>query len=304
MSGRNIPSKSEVGSYLKDTNWGGWGDKSSAGAINLITREKRLEAITLVRNGRSVSLSRPLPVTPAGDNPRPAQHYMHKEERPFNGGAAMDYYGVFYHGTATTHIDALCHVWNKDGMWEGKTHDDVIKFGGANFGTVDEWKEGILTRGILLDVPKHRRKPYVTLEEPVHGWELEDIAKEQGIEIRPGDAVFVYSGRDKYASDNDGRWGTPEGRPGLHASCLPFVKNNDISILGWDMMDASPNEYDVPWSVHGVIFAYGVALVDNSLLEPLADVCLEEKRYEFMLTINPLYVEGGTGSPANPIAVF
>ena len=304
MSGRNIPSKSEVDSYLKDTNWGRLGYKSSAGAINLITREKRLEAISLVRNGRAVSLSRPLPVTPAGDNPSPAQPYMHKEERPFNGGAAMDYYGVFYHGTATTHIDALCHVWNEDGMWEGKTHDEVIKFGGANFGTVDEWKEGILTRGVLLDVPKHRRKPYVTLDEPVHGWELEDIAKEQGVEIRPGDAVFVYSGRDIYASDNGGRWGTPEGRPGLHASCLPFVKNNDISILGWDMMDASPNEYEVPWTVHGVIFAYGVALVDNAFLEPLSEACAEEESYEFMLTINPLYVQGGTGSPANPIAVF
>ena len=216
----------------------------------------------------------------------------------------MDYYGVFYHGTATTHIDALCHVWNEDGMWEGKTHDEVIKFGGANFGTVDEWKEGILTRGVLLDVPKHRRKPYVTLDEPVHGWELEDIAKEQGVEIRPGDAVFVYSGRDIYASDNGGRWGTPEGRPGLHASCLPFVKNNDISILGWDMMDASPKEYKVPWTVHGVIFAYGVALVDNAFLEPLSEACAEEESYEFMLTINPLYVQGGTGSPANPIAVF
>ena len=304
MSGRNIPSKSEVDSYLKDTNWGRWGDKSSAGAINLITREKRLEAISLVRNGRAVSLSRPLPVTPAGDNPRPAQHYMHKEERPFNGGAAMDYYGVFYHGTATTHIDALCHVWNEDGMWEGKTHDEVIKFGGANFGTVDEWKEGILTRGVLLDVPKHRRKPYVTLDEPVHGWELEDIAKEQGVEIRPGDAVFVYSRRDISASANDGRWGTPDGRPGLHASCLPFVKNNDILILGWAMMDASPNESAVPWTEHGVIFAYGVALVDNAFLEPLSEACAEEESYEFMLTINPLYVQGGTGSPANPIAIF
>ncbi len=304
MSDRNIPSKSEVDSYLKDTNWSRWGDKSSAGAINLITSEKRLEAISLVKTGRVVSLSRPLPVTPAGDNPRPAQHYMHKEERPFNGGAAMDYYGVFYHGTATTHIDALCHVWNEDGMWEGKTPDEVIKYGGANFGTVDEWKEGILTRGVLLDVPKHRRKPYVTLAEPVHGWELEDVAEEQGTEIKPGDAVFVYSGRDKYAADNEGRWNTPQGRPGLHASCLPFVKTNDISILGWDMMDSSPNEYQVPWTVHGVIFAYGVALVDNAYLEPLSKVCAEEESYEFMLTINPLYVEGGTGSPANPIAVF
>ena len=70
------------------------------------------------------------------------------------------------------------------------------------------------------------------------------------------------------------------------------------------MMDSSPNEYDLPWSVHGVIFAYGVALVDNALLEPLASVCAQEKRYEFMLSLNPLYVEGGTGSPANPIAIF
>jgi hypothetical protein len=72
----------------------------------------------------------------------------------------------------------------------------------------------------------------------------------------------------------------------------------------WDMMDAAPNEYNVPWTVHGAIFAYGVALVDNALLEPLAAVCAEEGRYEFMFTINPLVVIGGTGSPANPIAVF
>ncbi len=304
MAGRNIPSKSEVDSYLEDTNWGRWGNKVSAGAMNLITNEKRLEAVSLATIGRTVSLSRPLPVTPAADNPRPAQHYMHKEERPFEGGAAMDYYGVFYHGTATTHIDALCHVWDKNGMWEGKTPDDVIKFGGANFGTVAEWKDGILTRGILLDVPKHRNKPYVTLSEPVHGWELEDIAKEQNTEIKSGDAVFVYSGRDKYAADNNGRWGTPDGRPGLHASCLPFVKSNNIAILGWDMMDASPNEYQIPWTVHGVIFAYGVALVDNAYLEPLSNACAEEERYEFMLSLNPLYVQGGTGSPANPIAIF
>ncbi len=67
MAGRNIPSKSEVDSYLEDTNWGRWGDKSSAGAMNLITDEKRLEAVSLAKIGRTVSLSRPLPVTPAGE---------------------------------------------------------------------------------------------------------------------------------------------------------------------------------------------------------------------------------------------
>ena len=305
MSERHAPSKAEVMSYLRERrNWGRWGDRGSAGAVNLIDAQKRLEAVSLVKNGRTVSLSRPFPVEPRTENPRPAQHFMSVMERPHGGGAAMDYYGVYYHGTATTHIDALCHVWDSGGMWDGKTPDEILTFSGGTYATVDAWSDGILTRGVLLDVPAHRGAPYVTLDTPVHRWELEDIAQAQGVEIRPGDAVMVYSGRETYAADHGGNWAGGDSRPGLHASCLKFVRDNDISILGWDMMDASPNEYDVPWTVHGVIFAYGVALLDNSLLEPLANACAEEGRYEFMLTINPLNVIGGTGSPVNPIAVF
>ena len=305
MTDRQAPSKDEVLSYLRDDRrWGRWGDNGSAGAINLITAEKRLEAVGLVRNGRTVSLSRPWAIEPRAENPRPAQHFMSVMDRPNGGGAAMDFYGVFYHGTATTHIDALCHVWDENGIWDGKSPDEILGFSGASYGTVDAWSDGILTRGVLLDVPRHRGTDYVTLDSPVHGWELDEIAAAQGVEIRPGDAVMVYSGREAYAAEHGGSWAGEPARPGLHASCLRFVRDADISILGWDMMDASPNEYDIPWTVHGVIFAYGVALLDNSLLEPLANACAEEGRYEFMLTINPLNVVGGTGSPVNPIAVF
>jgi len=305
MTTNQIPTKSEVDAYLKeDRKWGRYGDQGSAGAINLITPRKRLEAVSLARNGRAVSLSRPWAVEPRAENPRPAQQFLFVMDRPHDAGAAMDFYGVSYHGTATTHIDALCHVWDSEGMWDGKKPDETLTFNGANYGTVDAWSDGILTRGVLLDVPRHRGTDYVTLDAPVHGWELDEIAAAQGVEIRPGDAVMVYSGREKYAADHGGNWAGETARPGLHASCLRFVRDSDISILGWDMMDASPNEYDLPWSVHGVIFAYGVALLDNALLEPLADACAEEGRYEFMLTINPLNVVGGTGSPVNPIAVF
>lgn len=306
MTERRIPTREEVLSYLRERrNWGRWGDRAAAGAINLITPQKRLEAVGLVRTGRTVSLSRPWPVTPSAENARPALHYLFTVERPPGGGAAMDFYGVAYHGTATTHIDALCHVWDEAGMWEGKRPEEVLAFGGARFGSVDQWSDGILTRGVLLDVPRHRGEPYVTLERPVHGWELEDIARQQGVEIRPGDALLVYSGREAYARDHGGVW-APLGqpRPGLHASCLPFIRDHDVAILGWDMMDAAPNEYGLPWTMHGVIFAYGVALLDNCLLEPLAQVCAQEGRYEFMLTVNPLRVVGGTGSPVNPVAVF
>ena len=106
--------------------------------MNLITSGKRISAASLVKTGRNISLSRPFPVTPTTENPRPAQHYM-ALMKPSGGGGTMDFYGVEYHGTATTHIDALCHVWDEAGMWGGKRPDEILTFDGANYGTADQW---------------------------------------------------------------------------------------------------------------------------------------------------------------------
>ncbi len=226
------------------------------------------------------------------------------------GGFSADYYGIFYHGVASTHIDALCHTWDEGGMWNGRDPKQEITFDGATFGSVEHWSEGIVTRGVMLDVPRHRGTAHVTQDRPVHGWELDDIVKARGITLEPGDAVCVYSGRDAWQAANpDTPYGRPFGgganeRPGLHVSCLPFLRDRDVAVLVWDMLDHIPIGYDIPWAVHAAIFAYGVALLDNALLEPLAQACREEGRDEFMLVIAPLRVRGGTGSPANPLALF
>ena len=306
MAQRRLPTEEEVRSYLTNRrNWGRWGVDDEVGAINLITPEKRIAAAGLVRSGRSVSLSRDFPKTPAPGNTHPAQHWM--TTAPFGkGGAAMDFYGIYYHGFTATHLDALCHAWDDKGMWNGRDPAQEITFDGARFGSVEAWASGITTRGVLLDIPKHRAQPYVTMGRPVHGWELEDVAAAEGLTLESGDALVVYSGREAWqGAHSDKPYGTsgPE-RPGLHASCLPFMRDHDVSVLVWDMQESMPIGYDVPWSVHGVIFAYGVGILDNALLEPLAEACAQEARYEFMLTIAPLKVAGGTGSPVNPIALF
>ena len=270
----------------------------------MVTPEKRLAAAQLIKTGEAISLSREFPKNPAPDNPTPAHHFMKRHQRGPTAGAAVDYYGIAYHGQATTHLDALCHVWDQNGMWNGRDPDNVITFDGAKWGSVEHWKEGIITRGVLLDVPKHRKEHFVTHEKPIHGWELEDIAKSEGIKLEPGDAICVYGGREKWNEVNP-TWGSdPAGRPGLHASCLKFLRESDCCLLVWDMMDCAPNGYDLGWSVHGAIFAYGIGLLDNALLQPLAEACEKENRYEFMLTVNPLRVVGGTGSPVNPIALL
>jgi kynurenine formamidase len=293
------------------SNWGRWGVDDQRGALNLVTADKRLEAAALVRSGRSVSLSRPFPSTPAPDNPRPAAHYVKRLYRNDHAeaGAVVDYYGIEYHGLACTHVDALCHVWDERGIWNGKQPDEVLSFDGTRWGSISKWSDGIMTRGVLLDVPAHRGTQYVTHEAPVYAEELATVAAGQGVTVGRGDALVVYSGRERWDQEHP-RWGserTPDGTPmvpGLHGSCLEYLRDTDVAVLAWDMQECVPNEWGLPWTIHGAIFAYGIAIVDNCALDALASACREEGRYEFMFVVSPLVVEGGTGSPANPLAVF
>ena len=307
MSHYPSPSREAImRNYKQRRNWGRWGEDDPVGAINLITVEKRLAALASVQNGRTVSLSRPYPKDPSAINPSPAQHFMRTAPRgDGTSGAVVDYYGFIYHGHTFTHIDALCHIWDQDGIWQGREPEEAIDSAkGALFGDVTAWKDGIFTKAVLLDVPKFRGTPYVTLDRPVMGAELEDVAKSQGVSVEPGDALLVYSGREAYQADYpDDFFGQPPS-PGLHASTSIFIRDHDVALLGWDMMDARPDEYGLAWGVHGVIYSFGVALLDNALLEPLARACAEEGRYEMLLCVLPLNVQGGTGSPVNPIAVF
>jgi hypothetical protein len=310
MPQRPLPTEKEVKAWIRDRrNWGRWGKDDQLGAMNLITPAKRVAATRMVTSGRTVSLSRPFPKEPGINNTFPAQHFMKTHPRG-SGGFAADFYGIYYHGIASTHIDALCHTWDDEAMWNGRDPKQEITFEGARFGSIEHWSNGILTRGVMLDVPRHRGVPCVTHETPVHGWELEDILTKRGLRLEPGDAICVYAGRERWQAERpDTPYGRPFGlgpqqRPGLHVSCLPFLRDHDVSLLVWDMLDHLPIGYDIPWAVHACLFTYGVALLDNALLEPLAGACVEEGRDEFMLFISPLPVAGGTGSPANPIAVF
>ena len=300
MPERPAPSRDEVAAHLSErNNWGRWGPDDEKGAINLITPEKRVRAASLIKSGRSVSLSRDFPTIPHPGNPMPAQHFVRVMD-----GAVVDYYGLVYHGYVTTHVDALCHVWDERGMWNGRDPQKEVTSSGAAYGAIQHWRDGITTRGVLIDIPRFRGEPHVTIERPVHGWELEDAAAAQGVDLEPGDALVVYSGREKWQAANPQWSGYRPPSPGLHASTLEYFREKDIAVLVWDLMDASPNEYGLRWTCHAAIFAYGIALVDNALVEPLATACAGEGRWEFMLTFAPLPVVGGTGSPVNPIALL
>ncbi len=290
---RGVPTPEEFHASLRARrNWGRWGADDEIGAVNLITPEKRRAAAGLVRSGRTVSLSRPF---------NPAQQFVRADPQEGQRGAAMDYLGFIFHGYSSTHIDGLSHMWGEDGMWNGRNPGDMVKSNGAKFGQVDAWKDGIVTKGVLLDVPRHRGTPHVTLDTPIHGWELEQIASAQGVSVEAGDALLVYSGRETWERGGGNLARAP--RPGLHPSCADYVRDHDVALLGWDMMDATAPEYGRN-AMHGVLFNYGVPLLDNASFEALSAACAEEDRYEVMFMALPLRIEGGTGSPANPVAML
>lgn len=288
---------------LTHRNWGRWGDEDEVGALNLVTTSKVLDGARQIRTGTVISLSREFPTGPGPENPNPAQHFMRRSEKGDGAGAATDYYGIAYHGRACTHLDALCHTWDANGMWNGRNPDVEVGYEGSQWGGIQHWKHGIATHGVLLDVPRHRGCAYVSVGQPVTDQELREIAKAQGNEITPGDALIVYSGRERWNEEHP-PWGSEEGRPGLDASCLRFIRECDCSVLVWDMMDAQPVRGRTLWAVHAAIYAFGVALVDNAELAALGRECRRLGRYEFMVVVTPLPVIGGTGSPVNPIAIL
>src|SRR5438876_7632902 len=151
------------------SNWGKWGPKDQLGALNYITPEKRARAAGLVREGKTVSLSLPLATTPSPDNPTPVVHLMMQtgelEEAQFPLPYSADYFAIAPHGLANTHLDALCHVFYQGKMYNGYPVADVTIHGAKN-GDIDAIKEGIVARGVLLDMPGSRAKAGWILKKP------------------------------------------------------------------------------------------------------------------------------------------
>jgi kynurenine formamidase len=142
----------------------------------------------------------------------------------------------------------------------------------------------------------------------VEGWELEDWAKSQGITPQTGDAVFIRSGyKSFWEAHPDLKMTFPPNTPGNAPSIIEFLYNTDASLLGWDLQESGYRDHDYPAriAVHEVIIPHmGMPILDNADFDRLSNTCEELGRYTFHLTIAPLVVEGGTGSPVNPIALF
>jgi kynurenine formamidase len=294
--------KEQFEQWKKDlNNWGRWGKDDEIGTMNFITPAKRKQAAALVKEGFSVSLASDADTEKAIDNPNPYEHEML--------ALGTDRIGVAFHGITHTHIDSLAHI-NYDGVFYNGYKPDpeqVKKANGHAKNSIHNLKNGIFTRGILIDIPQMRGVKYLEPGTPIYVEDIEAWLKKTGLKIQPGDAVFVRAGvwaRRKEAGPYL-RGRVEGGRDaGLDPSVIPWLKKQDIAILAADHPQyVSPSE--VVGAVHDfALVSLGIHLMDNCDLEALSAAAAARKRWEFLLTAAPLPVKVGTESPLNPIATF
>lgn len=290
-----------------EPNWGRWGEKDERGTLNLLTQRSVLRAAKSVTDGKAINLGRALdteapPYYPQGLD-RAVRHEMVTSWTSNAGGdvqAASDQIHIQCHGLDNTHMDALCHIGLGGWGYNGRNFREMVDDTGAS--SCDMLVASpVVTRAVLIDVPRLRGVDHVKPGEPV----TEDDLRMATVDFEPGDGLIIRTGRARSGPENrtaENKYGELSG---LHPEAMRFVAELQPSVLGTD--GSADNFPPIPGHrlpIHVIsLVILGVHLLHNLALEELADTLGQSERNEFMLIAAPLPLPRGTGSPIAPVAV-
>jgi kynurenine formamidase len=281
------------------SNWGRWGSEDEQGSLNLITPILVKEAASLVKIGKVYSLAMPL----EADGPQwPQRHKTWRvttyRNDPTDSGGADDV--VTLHSHSGTHMDALCHVWYHNQLYNGFDATENVSSNGATRNSIDKVPY-IVGRGILLDIAGWKGVDHLELGEPITASELSQCAQSQQIRPRGGDILLVRTGWLRVFEKDPVLFN--KGAPGVDLSTLPWLKQHDIVAIGADNhgVEVMPTIPPAGVPFHRVaIRDLGIYLLEYLNLEELAT----DQAYEFFFMVAPLKLTAGVGSPINPIAIL
>lgn len=289
------------------SNLGRWGPDDQVGTLNFITPERTKSATDSVRAGVSISLSREL-------KPGEDVNALAPLDVDYTGeasGALVSFFGdrtnIVYHGWAYTHLDALAHVASNGKLYNGYPESLAAHDNGPSKLGVEHMRQGIVTRGVLIDAAWLKSVPYL---EPSIAITLEDIKaweERTGVKIQQGDVVLIRTGRGAREAKH-GSWDVRKGgTAGPHPEIATLLHERGVALLGGDVANeiypsVVPGN---PGPMHTLALAsMGMPLFDNLDLEALAREALARERWTFLFVAAPLPIEHATGSAINPLAIF
>jgi kynurenine formamidase len=302
----------------KYRNWGKWGEDDQIGTLNYITREMVVEATKLVGRGRVFSLA----ISFDGSGPQTGgirrfnpMTFMLRDGRdtvggpilgsPQGYGAADDVVMMPTHGA--THWDALSHIFWDGKMWNGYDAGMVTSIGAERNG-IEHYRDKIVARGVLLDIPRLKGVEHLELGYPITTEDLEEAAKRANVAVGRGDILLIRTGHIGYCRAK-GEWGGYAGgdAAGLSFDTAGWLYRREIAGVAADTwgVEVRPNQLkgiNQPW--HRVTIPNMGLLVGELFdLEELARDCAKDGVYEFLFAAPPLPLTGSVGSPVNPMAI-
>lgn len=286
--------------------WGRWGQDDERGAVNHITPDRVRRATGLVRSGEVLRLAQPLsPKTPVPAHRCPMQHFMGRDGGDYSAGAGRPGGFQFAEDTVVmplhfgTHVDALCHAWSDDQLYNGYLGQTIRSTTGAQKLGIDKMPP-IVTRGVLLDIVE------------LHGGELQQgtaisaddlqrAASAAGVTPGAGDAVLLRTGWLEFHAKGPRHDFNVEA--GIDLSAAEWLLEREVALVGADnfAIEVLPFEPGKVFPVHQkLIRDFGVPLLEGVDLAPL----IGRGRAEFLFICSVLPFVGGTGSPVAPVAVL
>jgi kynurenine formamidase len=286
--------KQQVDKWMTElSNWGRWGKDDQLGTMNLITEAKRKQAVALAKSGTVVSLAHKPPLVPKAQA-QSAGAFLQIHLNLLPAAFTTEEQQLAFHGSSFTHIDALCH-----GDYEGKIYngyalkESVTEAGCKKLG-IDALHGGVVTRGVLIDIPRLRGVSHLEPGTHVYQEDIEAWERRAGVTISSGDAIFLHTGR----------WQTGK-TSGYDVSLVPWLKKRDVALLSSDgIQDVSEVEGTILPLHHYTLVALGANILDNAELTELSETAARLKRWQFLFVTAPVATPGGTGSPVNPLAIF
>ena len=311
------PSETEVVGYLKTlSNWGRWGSDDELGTLNLITPAKRVAAARLARDGVPVTCARPIVTDISPDTTFQVLRFMVDSgegrdtappERLLQRRGASEFIGMVFHGFTVTHVDTPAHFFWEGQIYNGRSCNLIASREGAQVEAVELLHDGVVSRGVLLDVARARGVRWLERGEGVMPADLEAAERASGVRVEPGDILLARTGNFARRGAEGPVNPLRAGSPGPHAALAPWLRERGVAMWGSDTHnDITPTPYPSmghPFHIVALV-GLGLWLIDNMNLEDLGEACAERSRWEFLLTIAPLRFRGATGSPVNPIALF
>jgi kynurenine formamidase len=315
MPEMNIETVRELARRLR--NWGRWGKDDELGTLNFITPEKIVAAAKTVRRGKVFSLAIPFdsqgPQTGFAGRVNPL-HFMIQDGGDVASGA-QDWVpalrwcddAVTMPLQCATQWDALAHIY-----FDGKMYNDrgpeMVNSSGARANSIDKAKDRIVSRGVLLDIPRLRGVDWLKPGEAIYPQDLDGAAAKAGVKIASGDILLIRTGQMAQVRA-ERSWGNYSGgpAPGLSLTTAEWLAKNEIAGYATDTWgtEVIPNETpDVFQPLHCVaIVNMGMLVGEIFNLEELAADCAADGAYEFLFVAPPLTITGAVGSPINPQAI-